>query len=139
MPEEPSDSESKSLSPQEEELLLLSSVEYALEILPRCDIPPDRSASTEVLLKKALNLLKLKHEFIQANMMYNNMDDNLVEWCSTSEIEPTGSPELPANVTGEVSPPATEASVLLVYHFSTCRANWRTSVSMEYCAFEKKT
>lgn len=101
-----------------EEAQLLSSVQYAIEILPRCNVPDDQRFGIEIQLNRALNLLRLQHDLIQANDLYGNIDVKLLNWCTISseqvqqpEVAPPETPpleQLPSPdgaPTGEETPP----------------------------------
>ncbi len=93
----PGEQEPDLLSLQEQELQLVSSVEYAMSILPDCNIPDDQKINIEFQLNQALNLLKLQHNLYRADQIYGNIDDKLLDWCSTSseQVQPPEDEEIP--------------------------------------------
>lgn len=87
----PREQEPDLLTLQEQELQLVSSIEYAITILSDCNIPDDQRINIEIQLKKSLNLLKLQHDMYQADRIFGNIDDKLIDWCtpSSEQIEST--------------------------------------------------
>lgn len=90
--------------PQQAENQLRASILYASEILPVCSIPEDRRLSIERQLNKARSLLELQHDVYEADKIYSNIRDELLDCERTTEPSATTSPDDPGTPPSAVPP-----------------------------------